>query len=114
MKRRSFVNYTALGAASAAVLSSCQSQSGSGEITTDSLPRLRWKMATSWPKSLDTIFGGAQTVCDRVSAMTGGKFTITPYAAGEIVPGLQVLDAVQQGTVECGHTASYYYRTHLG
>ena len=41
--------------------------------------------------------------------MTGGRFTIEPYAAGEIVPGLEVLDAVQNGTVECGHTASYYY-----
>ncbi len=109
MKRRSFISNVALGATTATVLSSCNAQSGSGEATGDSLPRIRWKMATSWPKSLDTIFGGAQTVCDRVSAMTGGRFTITPYAGGEIVPGLQVLDAVQQGTVECGHTASYYY-----
>ncbi len=66
-------------------------------------------MATSWPQALDTIYGGAQTVCDRVSAMTGGRFTIEPYAAGEIVPGLEVLDGVQAGAVECGHTASYYY-----
>jgi TRAP-type mannitol/chloroaromatic compound transport system substrate-binding protein len=66
-------------------------------------------MATSWPKSLDTIFGGADLLCKRVSEMTDGRFTITPFAAGEIVPGLQVLDAVQSGTVECGHTAAYYY-----
>jgi len=66
-------------------------------------------MATSWPQALDTIYGGAQTISDRVSAMTNGRFTIDPYAAGEIVPGLEVLDAVQAGTVECGHTAGYYY-----
>lgn len=66
-------------------------------------------MVTSWPKSLDTIFGGAETVCQRVREMTNGRFTITPFAAGEIVPGLQVLDAVQAGTIQCGHTASYYY-----
>ena len=48
-------------------------------------------------------------MCDRVDEMTGGRFTIDPFAAGEIVPGLQVLDAVQAGTVECGHSASYYY-----
>ena len=66
-------------------------------------------MATSWPKSLDTIFGGAETISKRVSEMTNGRFTITPFAAGEIVPGLQVLDAVQAGTVECGHSPSYYY-----
>ena len=109
MKRRHFLSNTALGATTATVLSSCQTQSTQGNGTGDSLPNVRWKMQTSWPKSLDTIFGGAQTVCDRVKAMSGGKFVITPYAAGEIVPGLEVLDAVQQGTVQCGHSPSYYY-----
>ncbi|ACB51491.1 TRAP dicarboxylate transporter, DctP subunit [Crocosphaera subtropica ATCC 51142] len=109
MKRRHFLSNAALGATTATVLGSCQSQSVEGNGGGSSLPNLRWKMQTSWPKSLDTIFGGAQTVCDRVKAMSGGKFTITPYAAGEIVPGLEVLDAVQQGTVECGHSPSYYY-----
>ncbi len=74
-----------------------------------SLPTIEWQMATSWPLALDTIFGGAQTVADRVSAMTGGKFKITPRAAGELAPGLQVLDVVSQGAVPIGHTASYYY-----
>ena len=73
------------------------------------LPQVRWRMATSWPVSLDTIYGGATTICERVAAMTGGAFRIEPFAAGEIVPGLEVLDAVQAGSVECGHTASYYY-----
>ena len=108
MKRRHFLSNTALGATTATVLSSCQTQSTQGNGTGDSLPNVRWKMQTSWPKSLDTIFGGAQTVCDRVKAMSGGKFVITPYAAGEIVPGLEVLDAVQQGTVQCGQSPSYY------
>jgi TRAP-type mannitol/chloroaromatic compound transport system substrate-binding protein len=66
-------------------------------------------MAASWPKSLDTLFGGAELIGKRVAAATGGKFTIKTFAAGEIVGGLQVLDAVQNGTVECGHTAPYYY-----
>jgi len=65
-------------------------------------------MATSWPKALG-IYKGAEILCQRVQEMTNGRFTITPFAAGELVPGLQVLDAVQAGTVECGHTASYYY-----
>ena len=73
------------------------------------LPQVRWRMATSWPVSLDTIYGGATTICERVAAMSGGAFKIEPFAAGEIVPGLEVLDAVQAGSVECGHTASYYY-----
>ena len=66
-------------------------------------------MATSWPISLDTIYGGAETISKRVEALSGGNFQIKPYAAGELVPGLEVLDAVQSGSVECGHTASYYY-----
>ncbi len=74
-----------------------------------SLPKIEWQMATSWPLALDTIFGGAQTVAERVAAMTGGKFKITPRAAGELAPGLQVLDVVSQGAVPIGHTASYYY-----
>ncbi len=86
-----------------------QAAGGQAPAQGSDLPQLRWRMATSWPKSLDTIFGGAQTVADRVREMTDGRFVIEPFAAGEIVPGLQVLDAVQAGTVECGHTAAYYY-----
>lgn len=76
-----------------------------GEAT----PTLEWNMATSWPTSLDTIFGGAQSVATRVGELTGGKFTINPRAAGEVVPALEVLGAVEEGAVEMGHTASYYY-----
>jgi len=73
------------------------------------LPEINWQMATSWPVALDTIFGGAQAVAARVTAMTGGKFTIEARAAGEIAPGLEVLNVVEQGAVPMGHTASYYY-----
>jgi len=72
-------------------------------------PTITWRMATSWPKSLDTIYGGADLIGKRVTEATGGKFNIKVFAGGEIVGGLQVLDAVQNGTVECGHTAPYYY-----
>ena len=102
MKRRQVITNVGIGAVSTAVLAS-RSQAAKAQS------RIRWKMATSWPKSLDTLFGGAQTVCDRVAEMTDGRFTITPYAGGEIVPGLQVMDAVQEGTVQCGHSPSYYY-----
>ena len=83
--------------------------SAPNEASSPSQPLVEWRMATSWPQSLDTIFGSAEAVGDRVSALTGGRFTLQIYAAGEIVPGLNVLDAVQTGAVECGHTASYYY-----
>src|SRR3546814_16401840 len=73
------------------------------------MPEISWRMASSFPKSLDTIFGAGEVIARRVEAATDGKFKIRVFAGGEIVPGLQVLDAVQAGTVECGHTASYYY-----
>ena len=109
MKRRKLINHIAT-ATGVATLAACgQTTTQTISTDTDSLPSVKWKMTTSWPRSLDTIFGGAQAVCDRVAAMTNGKFAISPYSAGEIVGGLEVLDAVQQGTVQCGHTASYYY-----
>lgn len=73
------------------------------------LPTITWDMATSWPTGLDTIFGGAETVANRVSAMTNGRFTIRARAAGELAGGTEVLDVVSTGAVPIGHTASYYY-----
>ncbi|NJM48629.1 MAG: ABC transporter substrate-binding protein [Alkalinema sp. RU_4_3] len=66
-------------------------------------------MATSWPISLDTIHGGATLFAERIAALTGDRFKITPRAAGEIAPPLEVLNVVSQGGVPCGHTAGYYY-----
>ena len=59
-------------------------------------PSIKWRLASSFPKSLDTIFGAAELIAKRVAELTDGKFQIRVFAAGEIVPGLQVLDAVQQ------------------
>ncbi len=112
MKRREFLGLAAKGTVGAAAvgLVGCNAAPQSAESTDDSaLPALEWQMATSWPVALDTIFGGAQVFAERVAAMTNGKFKISPRAAGELVDGLQVLDAVSEGAVPCGHTASYYY-----
>lgn len=73
------------------------------------LPNVRWRLTSSFPRSLDTIFGGAEVLANRVRAMTDGRFDIRVFQGGEIVPGLQALDAVEQGTVEVAHTCSYYY-----
>ena len=72
-------------------------------------PAIRWRMQSSFPKSLDTVFGGAQYLSGRVAKLTDGKFDIQVFGAGEIVGPLQVLDAVQNGTIDCGHTAGFYY-----
>ena len=101
MNRRRFVAGAPLAAAAATTLAA--------PAIAQSAPELRWRCASSFPKSLDTIYGAAEVLAGRLKAITNGKFNIRVFAGGEIVPGLQVLDAVQQGTVECGHSASYYY-----
>src|SRR5882757_5221726 len=100
MKRRSFLKKAAAGLAAGTVAAPAIAQSQ---------PAVQWRLASSFPKSLDTIFGAADIVSKRVAEITENKFQIRTFAAGEIVPGLQVLDAVQNATVECGHTALYYY-----
>jgi len=100
VERRSFLKKAAAGVAATSVASPAIAQSQ---------PSIQWRLAASWPKSLDTLYGGAELVARRVGEITDGKFTIRAFAAGEIVPALQVLDAVQAGTVELGHTATYYY-----
>jgi len=100
MQRRSFLKNAAVGASVGAVAAPALAQT---------MPTVNWRLASSFPKSLDTIFGAADVFTKRVSALTNGKFNIRSFAGGEIVPALQVMDAVQAGTVEIGHTASYYY-----
>ncbi len=70
---------------------------------------IRWRLASSFPKSLDTIFGGADTFARAVKTMSGGKFDISVHPAGELMPAFGVVDGVQNGTVECAHTAPYYF-----
>jgi TRAP-type mannitol/chloroaromatic compound transport system substrate-binding protein len=114
MKRRDIlktVSYGTIGATTIGAIAACnRSTPGStANNTNKTLPTIEWQMATSWPVSLETIFGGAKTLAERVAAMTGGKFKIVPRAAGELAPPLEVLDVVSQGAVPCGHTAGYYY-----
>ena len=73
------------------------------------MPEVKWRLTSSFPKSLDTLWGASETFAKYVSEATDSKFQIQPFAAGEIVPALQALDAVSNGTVEMCHTAAYYY-----
>src|SRR5436190_757254 len=100
MKRREFLKTAGIGIAGSAVADTAIAQSA---------PELKWRLTASWPKSLDTLYGGCEYFSKRIAEITDNRFQIQPFAAGEIVPGLQVLDAVQSGTVEMGNTAMYYY-----
>src|SRR5688572_2330040 len=100
MKRRDFLKVSAAGAAATAVASPAIAQSS---------PEIKWRLTSSFPKSLDTIYGGAEQMAKYVAEMTDNKFQIQVFGAGEIVPALQALDATSNNTVEMCHTVSYYY-----
>ncbi len=100
MERRSFLKKVSVGAAVAAV---------SAPAIVNAQAQVRWRMASSFPKALDTIFGAADVFAKKVGEMSGGKFVITTHAAGELAPAFGVVDAVQGGAVEMCHTAPYYF-----
>lgn len=103
MNRREWLNRLALLSAASATPSLIQAAPAIGQ------GRVHWTMASSFPKSLDTIYGAGEMLAKRVSQLTDGKFQIRVYAGNELVPALQVFDAVKDGTIQCGHSASYYY-----
>jgi len=70
---------------------------------------VRWRLASSFPKSLDTIYGSADVFSKAVKEMSGGKFEVSVHASGELMPAFGVVDGVQNGTVEIAHTAPYYF-----
>ena len=100
MKRRNFITAAATGAAAAAIASPAVAQNA---------PEIRWRLTSSFPKSLDTLYGFSIQLSKRVAEITDNRFQIQPFAAGEIIPALQALDAVSNGTVECCHTGAYYF-----
>jgi TRAP-type mannitol/chloroaromatic compound transport system substrate-binding protein len=102
MERRKFIARAGIaGAAAAAVASPAIAQTGT--------PEIRWRIASSYPKSLTSIYGAMDMATKRVAELTSGRFNVSLHAAGELVPPLGVLDAVENGTIEAGHSASYFY-----
>src|SRR5262245_65874543 len=94
MQRRAFLMRAGAGVAATAVARPAIAQTGAP---------VRWRLATSWPKSLDTLYGSVDAMCQRVGQLTERKFQIQAFAGGDIVPPLQVWDATQNGNVEGGH-----------
>src|SRR5471032_2856216 len=100
MKRRTFLKTAGAGLAASTLAAPAIAQS---------MPEIKWRLTSSFPKSLDTIYGASETIAKYVGEATDGKFQIQVFAAGEIVPALQAADAVTAGTVEACHTAAYYW-----
>ena len=100
MERRSFIRRTGLAGVLAA---------GVAPAVVHAQAAVRWRLASSFPKSLDTIFGAADSFAKKVGEMSGGKFQISTHAGGELMPPGAVLDGVQNATVEIAHTAPYYF-----
>ncbi len=100
MKRRQVLQAAGIGLAATAVAAPAIAQS---------TPELKWRLTSSFPKSLDTLYGANEVFAKAVAEATDNKFQIQVFAAGEIVPGLQALDAASNATVEMCQTASYYY-----
>jgi TRAP-type mannitol/chloroaromatic compound transport system substrate-binding protein len=101
MHRRNFIRSAGVAAAAVPALAA--------PAIAQSMPELKWRMTSSFPKALDTIFGAAETFAKYMAEATDNKFQIQVFAAGEIVPGLEAANATSAGTVEMCHTASYYY-----
>ena len=104
MDRRSFIKKAGTAGAGAAAATAL-----AAPAVAQSMPKVTWRCTSSFPKSLDTIYGAAETMANFVREATDGNFDIQVFAAGEIVPGLQAADAAIDGTVEMCHTAAYYY-----
>lgn len=102
MQRRHFLKTAGLGAAGVAAAPFVSSAHAQETIT--------WDMVTSWPKNFPALGTGANDFAARVEALSGGRMRIRVHGAGELVPALEVFDAVSAGTAEMGHSASYYWR----
>ncbi|MET0605346.1 MAG: ABC transporter substrate-binding protein, partial [Beijerinckiaceae bacterium] len=100
VNRRRLLAASGAAAAASAVAASAVAQS---------MPEVKWRLTSSFPKQLDVIFGAAVVLAKTLGEITDGKFQIQTFAAGEIAPGLQALDAVQSGSVECAQTPVYFY-----
>ena len=100
MERRIFVRSAGLAGVLAA---------GAAPAIVHAQTTIRWRLASSFPKAADTIFGGAEVFAKKVGEMTGGKFQISVHGPGELMPAFGVVDGVQAGTVEIAHTAPYYF-----
>jgi TRAP-type mannitol/chloroaromatic compound transport system substrate-binding protein len=111
LDRRTFIGRAVAGTAAlaAGATGACAGPGDGGGPAVQTRQNVVWRLASSFPRGLDALYGSSERLASKLEALTEGRFLIRPYAAGELVPALQVLDAAQQGTVHVGHSAGYYY-----
>jgi len=109
MKRRNIIK--ALGAATViGGLSACKPKEQESNTPQAKQKTHHWKMVTAWPKNFPALGTGANFLAKIINQMSDGRLTVTVYGGGELVPALEVFDAVSNGTAEMGHAASYYWK----
>ena len=106
MRRREFIT----GVAGGAALSACTQQDERGAMIANSEERFSWKMVTAWPPNFPGLGTGANTLAGYLAELSGGRLEVEIYAAGALVPALEIFDAVSSGTAELGHGGAYYWR----
>lgn len=117
MERRSFIRKAGVGLAAGALAAGCKPQAAGAatEAGANAAPAVKtkthtWRMVTTWPKNFPGLGVGAQRLADRITAASNGELTIQVFSAGEMVPPLQSLDAVMDGSAEMMHGAAYYWQ----
>jgi len=102
MKRRNFIK--GIGAGSLATGSLLGTQSAQASKT------IKWKLVTSWPKNFPGLGTGANFLAKTINEMSGGRLKVKVYGSNELVPALEVFDAVSRGTAQMGHSGAYYWK----
>ncbi len=110
MKRRDFVKTVGIGALAGGALAACSKKEGAGTAVMSGGKKVEWKMVTTWPKNFPGLGTGANTLAEAINQMSGGRMEVKVYGANELVPALEVFDAVSSGTAEMGHGAAYYWK----
>ncbi|TBU99193.1 TRAP transporter substrate-binding protein [Stutzerimonas kirkiae] len=110
MKRRDIIAAAGVGLAATALVGCKEKDQSVAGGPAAEQQKFNWKMVTSWPKNFPGVGVGAENFARLVTEMSGGRLTVKVYAAGELVPALEVFDAVSRGTAELGHGAPYYWK----
>ena len=110
MKRRNFLKKMGLGLALTSGLLSATNTSLISTAAAETDKPIKWKMVTTWPKNFPGLGTGAENLAQKINEMSGGRLEVKVYGAGEIVPALEIFDAVSRGTAQMGHGAAYYWK----